>query len=90
MPRRYVVLTNANLLTFKDNSDFSTPTEVIPMSSCSTVKSSDEEINKPNSFVSHHANNLQNRSSKLKGSLFTCTQKITERKKVGLAHSVRQ
>ena len=50
--RRYVVLTRNHLCTFKDNTNFNQPTEVIQMESCCTVKSSDEEINKQYSFVS--------------------------------------
>ena len=41
--RRYFVLTKKYLLTFKDEVSYKNPTEVIEMSSCSTVKSADDE-----------------------------------------------
>ena len=50
--RRYVVLTKDYLLTFSQKGNYSTPTESIRMEGCSTVKSSDDEINKEFSFVS--------------------------------------
>jgi len=49
--RRYVVLTKKHMLTFKDNTNYSNPTEVIEMIQCSTVKSADDETFKTNSFV---------------------------------------
>lgn len=39
------------MLTFKDNTNYSNPTEVIEMIQCSTVKSADDETFKTNSFV---------------------------------------
>ncbi len=51
--RRYFVLTKKYLLTFKDEVSYKNPTEVIEMSSCSTVKSADDESYKTNSFVRH-------------------------------------
>mgnify|MGYP000893553876 CR=1 FL=1 len=51
--RRYVVLIKTHLLTFKDDSgDYSSPTEIIPINNCCTVKSADDELNIKNSFVS--------------------------------------
>merc|ERR1712039_1056569 len=50
---RYVVLTKTHLLSFKErvtNGRYENPTEVIPMKSCQTVKSSDDETNKPDTF----------------------------------------
>lgn len=39
------------MLTFKDNSgDYSSPTEIIPINNCCTVKSSDDELNLKNTF----------------------------------------
>ena len=52
--RRYIVLTKDSLLTFREKGNYSSPTEVIRMETCSTVKSCDEEINKEYSFVSEH------------------------------------
>jgi hypothetical protein len=52
------VLTKTHLLSFKErvtNGNYDNPTEVIPMKSCQTVKSSDEETNKEDTFVSEHA-----------------------------------
>ena len=49
--RRYVVLLKTHMLTFKDNSgDYSSPTEIIPINNCCTVKSSDDELNLKNTF----------------------------------------
>ena len=50
--RRYAVLTKDYLLTYRERGNFANPTESIKMDSCSTVKSSDDEINKEYSFVS--------------------------------------
>ena len=39
------------MLTFKENNgDYSTPTEVIPINNCCTVKSADDELNIKNTF----------------------------------------
>ena len=46
------MLTKTHILSFKDAQVYKNPTEVIIISSCSTVKSVEEEINKPNAFVS--------------------------------------
>ena len=48
--RRYCVLTKDHLLTFREKGSLVNPTEVIKMDSCSTVKSSDDEVNKEFSF----------------------------------------
>jgi hypothetical protein len=46
-------LIKTHLLTFKDDSgDYSSPTEIIPINNCCTVKSADDELNIKNSFVS--------------------------------------
>ena len=48
-----MVLTKTHLLSFKErvtNGKYDNPTEVIPMKSCQTVKSSDEETNKEDTF----------------------------------------
>jgi len=44
------VLTKDFLLTFVEKGVFTNPTEAIRMETCSTVKSSDDEINKEFSF----------------------------------------
>ena len=49
--KRFVVLTKDHLLTFANNTNLTQPTEVIKMEICCTVKSSDDETNKQNSFV---------------------------------------
>ena len=39
------------MLTFKDNTgDYSSPTEIIPINNCCTVKSADDELNLKNTF----------------------------------------
>lgn len=48
--RRYAVLTKDYLLTFRERGTYTNPTEAIRMETCSTVKSSDDEINKEFSF----------------------------------------
>jgi hypothetical protein len=48
--RRYAVLTKDFLLTFCERGNYTNPTEAIKMETCSTVKSSDDEINKEFSF----------------------------------------
>lgn len=49
--RRWFVLTKTHILSFKDEKVYKAPTEVIPVNTCCTVKSVEEEINKPNAFV---------------------------------------
>ena len=40
-----------HMLTFRDNNgDYSSPTEVIPINNCCTVKSADDELNMKNTF----------------------------------------
>ena len=46
------MLTRTHILSYKDEHVYKNPTEIIPMTSCCTVKSVEEEINKPNAFVS--------------------------------------
>ena len=42
-----------HMLTFKDNNgNYTSPTEVIPINNCCTVKSADDELNIKNTFVS--------------------------------------
>ena len=48
--RRYVVLIKSHLITYKDNMSRDSPTEVIPINNCCTVKSADDELNQKNSF----------------------------------------
>ena len=50
--RRWFVLTKTHVLSFAEERVYKNPTEVIPMSSCQTVKSVEEEINKQNAFLS--------------------------------------
>lgn len=45
------MLTSYALYTFKDNFKLKDPTETILLSECTTIKSSDDETNKENSFV---------------------------------------
>ena len=45
------MLTPTYILSFKDEKIYKNPTEIIPINTCCTVKSVEEEINKPNSFV---------------------------------------
>ena len=89
-----MVLTKENLCTFKDNSNFNAPTEVIKMDTCCTVKSSDEEINKQFSFVSDESeipNHDLCRNWKFKvEQYFTCMRRITVKKRVGLEHWVKR
>ena len=46
------MLTKKYLLTFREGNTYENPTEVIEMTTASTVKSADEETMKENSFVS--------------------------------------
>lgn len=48
------MLTKTHILSFKDEHVYKNPTEIIPMTSCCTVKSVEEEINKQFSFVSNN------------------------------------
>ena len=49
--KRYVILMKTHMLTFKDASgDYTSPTEIIPINECCTVKSADDELNLKNSF----------------------------------------
>ena len=50
--RRWFVLTKTHILSYKEEKVYKYPTEIIPMNTCCTVKSVEEEINKPNAFVS--------------------------------------
>ena len=49
--RRWFVLTRTHILSFKDEKVYKNPTEIIPIGTCCTVKSVEEEINKANAFV---------------------------------------
>ena len=84
------MLTSSNLLTFRDKGDYTQPTEVIPMSGCSTVKSSDEEINKTNSFVSAGEKVITFRNWRSKGPHFICMLSLTQKKKAGLVHLAKR
>ena len=89
--RRYAVLTKDYLLTFRERGNYTAPTESIKMDTCSTVKSSDDEINKEFSFVSTPmflmgSNQIAiviYRNSILMGLLSTSMPKITRRKRAG-------
>merc|ERR1712157_429217 len=48
--RRHFVLTQQFFCSFKTMGDYRSPTEVIRLSECSTVKSCEEEIGKENAF----------------------------------------
>ena len=50
--RRWFVLTKSHILSYKEERVYKSPTEIVPMNTCCTVKSAEEEINKPNAFVS--------------------------------------
>ena len=55
------------MLTYKDDSgDYSSPTEIIPINNCCTVKSADDELNIKNSFVSTLNQFI----------IFSCVQKV--------------
>ena len=45
------MLTKAHLFSYKEMKIYSKPTEAIEMSKCRTVKSIEEEINRPHAFV---------------------------------------
>ena len=49
--RRWFVLTKNYFVSFKEEKNYKNPTEVVPMNTCCTVKSVEEEVNKPNAFV---------------------------------------
>ena len=46
------MLTRHHILSYREEKVYKNPTEVILIKDCSTVKSVEEEINKPNAFVS--------------------------------------
>ncbi len=48
--RRWFVLTNTHLCSFKDQGQYINPTECLCLRECSTVKSADEETQRENSF----------------------------------------
>merc|ERR1719445_1535642 len=48
--QRHFVLTQQFLCSFKAQGDYRSPTEVIRLSECSTVKSCEDEIGKENAF----------------------------------------
>ena len=45
------MLTKNYFVSFKEEKNYKNPTEVVPMNTCCTVKSVEEEVNKPNAFV---------------------------------------
>lgn len=47
-----MVLTPTTLYTFKEERKYRNPTEVINLKECSTIKSAEEEVHKPNAIVS--------------------------------------
>ena len=53
--RRWFVLTKGHLFSYKEMKIYSKPTEAIEMSKCRTVKSIEEEINRPHAFVRSRA-----------------------------------
>ncbi|KAL4484246.1 hypothetical protein ABPG72_003530 [Tetrahymena utriculariae] len=48
--KRWFVLTNSTLYTFKESKVYKNPTEVIPLKSVTTIKSAEDETNKLHSF----------------------------------------
>ncbi|EEA04916.1 PH domain-containing protein [Cryptosporidium muris RN66] len=48
--RRWFILTRNYLASFKEQGDFSSPTESLKLSECLTVRSADEDINRENAF----------------------------------------
>ena len=57
--RRYVILMKTHMLTYKENDgNWQSPTEIIPINNCCTVKSADDELNVMNSFVSPTNNHV--------------------------------
>lgn len=48
--RRWLVLTNTQLCTYKTERSYSSPTETIVLKDCATVKSAEEDTNQPFSF----------------------------------------
>ena len=86
--RRYVVLTKEYLFTFREEGDFTSPTESIKMDQCCTVKSSDDEINKEFTFVSAYLLGLTDdvvvcRNWNWVRQYFTFKLRVTKRRKVG-------
>lgn len=49
--RRWFVLTYRTLYTFKDSKVYKDPTEIVSLRDVNTIKSSDDETNRENSFV---------------------------------------
>ena len=49
--RRWFVLTPTHLFSYKEYKKYEKPTEAIEVSSCKTVKSAEEEINRKFTFV---------------------------------------
>ena len=47
-----MVLTTTTIYTFKEERKYKNPTEVINLRECSTIKSAEEEVHKPNAIVS--------------------------------------
>eukprot|EP01053_Blabericola_migrator_P010086 Blabericola_migrator_1__10085@NODE_55_length_16001_cov_154_094327_g51_i0_p13_GENE_NODE_55_length_16001_cov_154_094327_g51_i0NODE_55_length_16001_cov_154_094327_g51_i0_p13_ORF_typecomplete_len126_score27_78PH/PF00169_29/3_5e22PH_8/PF15409_6/3_1e08PH_9/PF15410_6/4_2e08PH_11/PF15413_6/5e06PH_3/PF14593_6/6_6e07PH_13/PF16652_5/1e05PH_15/PF17339_2/0_00029PH_6/PF15406_6/0_016PH_16/PF17838_1/0_089_NODE_55_length_16001_cov_154_094327_g51_i015521929 len=48
--RRWIVLTKTHLLSYKQPGQYDKPTEVLPLSQCTTVKSADDDVQKANVF----------------------------------------
>ena len=48
--RRYAVISTKHFATFESENTTSTPTEVLVLSYCNSIKSAEEITNKPNSF----------------------------------------
>ena len=71
--RRFCVLTKTHLLSFKEKvSDgcYDNPTEVIPLASCQTVKSAEDETNKPDTFVRSEIAKLSVQKLEVNGTVF--------------------
>ena len=49
--RRWFVLTTTTLYSFKQEKQYNNPTEIIPLSHVTTIKSCDEETKREHSFV---------------------------------------
>jgi hypothetical protein len=48
--KRWFVLTPEHLFTFKNEKSYKSPTEVLVLKDCTTVKSAEDEIHKENTF----------------------------------------
>lgn len=85
---RWFVLTKNHILSYKDEKVYKNPTEVIPISSCCTVKSVDEELNLANTFVRmiNCVKLWYDRNLKWREGHSTCRQKVIRRRKHGLEH----